>query len=55
SDDSGVYVLYFMDWVIKSGFEFPSQETVMEKVRTERVQIVYEIIQDEGSCWKKED
>ncbi|KAI3934896.1 hypothetical protein MKW92_040684, partial [Papaver armeniacum] len=49
-DDSRVYVLYFMDWVMNNGFEFPSQETVMEKVRTEMVQIVYEILQDEGSC-----
>ncbi|KAI3897287.1 hypothetical protein MKX03_036637, partial [Papaver bracteatum] len=49
SDDSGMYVLYFMDWVMNMGYEFPRQETVMEKVMAERVQIVYEILQDEGS------
>ncbi|KAI3928851.1 hypothetical protein MKW98_024452 [Papaver atlanticum] len=48
--DSGMYVLYFMDWVMKSGYEFQNQETVKEIVRTQRVQVVYEILQDESSC-----
>ncbi|RZC71020.1 hypothetical protein C5167_034194 [Papaver somniferum] len=53
--NSGMYVLYFMYWVMNFGYEFQNQETVMEKVRTECVQVVYEILQDERSCWKKED
>lgn len=51
--DSGMFVIYYMNWVMTNGHTFPtSRDAVIQEIKTERVNIVAEILKDKRCCWK---
>ncbi|RZC80567.1 hypothetical protein C5167_043130 [Papaver somniferum] len=52
SDDSMMYVIYYMEWAMIDGYSFEGKDTIGEEMGTRRINLAYEILTDENSCWK---